>query len=804
MYSSPSARLSASGSYAPATIDTGERRNLNSELWHACAGPLVSLPPVGSRVVYFPQGHIEQVAASTQKEADAHIPNYPSIPPRLVCLLDNVTLHADLDTDEVYAQMTLLPIQNPEKEPLPPDLGMVNKQPTEYFCKTLTASDTSTHGGFSIPRRAAEKVFPPLDFTQTPPAQELVARDLHDQDWHFRHIYRGQPRRHLLTTGWSVFVSAKRLQAGDSVLFIRDDKGQLLLGIRRANRQQTVMPSSVLSSDSMHFGVLAAASHADATSSRFKIFYNPRQSPSEFIIPLAKYHKAVYNTQVTVGMRFRMVFETEESSVRRYMGTITGLGDIDPVRWPKSHWRSLKVGWDESTAGERQHRVSLWEIEPLTTPFLLCPPPAFALRSKRPRGMPGEDDELEAFMKKSQMWANGSDSLGSLKFGGLAMDTSWMMQPQQRFGPMVPSVQNGNYRALAAAALQEIRSGDASKQLLSQSLPSSQLQFRQQQSQPQPQQLMQHINDIPGPLLQLSTSQTQTTDLGNPVRSSSSYRESDLHVASTMAPNSFALQEMMGRTPTSAPLNSTEGNQLASLMRITNQNGLQSCGTMQGLIQVSTPWFPNQSDPQPLTSSQLIRVEASSGGVPGSFPLPQNNESALQQGNNMLPVAYGPPATPDSTSTGLMSGEGLDENGLFQRNTGWPAIATATPLRSFTKVHKLGSVGRSLDLRNFSNYTELRKELAQKFHLDCLMEDPPTSGWQIVFIDNENDTLLLGDDPWEEFLNCVRSIKILSPSEVAQLSQEQLKMLDTVPAQKLQQQRPTGSDSGEGSPAQVL
>jgi hypothetical protein len=38
-----------------------ERRCLNSELWHACAGPLVSLPPVGSCVVYFPQGHTEQV-----------------------------------------------------------------------------------------------------------------------------------------------------------------------------------------------------------------------------------------------------------------------------------------------------------------------------------------------------------------------------------------------------------------------------------------------------------------------------------------------------------------------------------------------------------------------------------------------------------------------------------------------------------------------------------------------------------------------------------------------------------------------
>jgi hypothetical protein len=30
----------------------------------------------------------------------------------------------------------------------------------------------------------------------------------------------GQPKRHFLTTGWSVFVSAKRLVAGDSVLFI--------------------------------------------------------------------------------------------------------------------------------------------------------------------------------------------------------------------------------------------------------------------------------------------------------------------------------------------------------------------------------------------------------------------------------------------------------------------------------------------------------------------------------------------------------------------------------------------------------
>lgn len=53
-------------------------------------------------------------------------------------------------------------VQTEKETLLAPDYGVRSKQPTEYFCKTLTASDTSTHGGFSIPRRAAEKVFPTL------------------------------------------------------------------------------------------------------------------------------------------------------------------------------------------------------------------------------------------------------------------------------------------------------------------------------------------------------------------------------------------------------------------------------------------------------------------------------------------------------------------------------------------------------------------------------------------------------------------------------------------------------------------
>jgi hypothetical protein len=89
-----------------------------------------------------------------------------------------------------------------------------------------------------------------------------------------------------------------------------------------------------------------------------------------------------------------------------------------------------------------------------------------------------------------------------------------------------------------------------------------------------------------------------------------------------------------------------------------------------------------------------------------------------------------------------------------------------------------------LDVRNFHNYSELRRELAHMFKLEGLLEDP-RSGWQLVFVDNEKDTLLVGDDPWEEFVSCVQSIKILSPSEVTQISQEQLEILNTrVPVQQ--------------------
>ncbi|KAF5199558.1 Auxin response factor [Thalictrum thalictroides] len=1035
----------ATGAMPTATANSseGERKSINAELWHACAGPLVSLPPVGSLVVYFPQGHSEQVAASMQKDIDAHIPNYPNLPSKLICLLLSVTLHADAETDEVYTQMTLQPVSSYDKEALlASDLALKSNKPqTEFFCKTLTASDTSTHGGFSVPRRAAEKIFPSLDFSMQPPAQELTARDLHDNAWTFRHIYRGQPKRHLLTTGWSLFVSGKRLFAGDSVLFIRDEKQQLLLGIRRANRQPTNISSSVLSSDSMHIGILAAAAHAAAHNSPFHVFYNPRASPSEFVIPLAKYYKAVYNNQVSLGMRFRMMFETEESGTRRYMGTITGISDLDPLRWKNSQWRNLQVGWDESTAGERRNRVSIWEIEPVAAPFFICPPPFF--RSKRPRqpGMPDDESaDLENLFKRTMPWL-GDDicikdpqSQTAIMPG---MSLAQWMNMQQNPSLSNPTMQPDYMRSLTSPVLQNLAAADLSRQLgllgpqalqqnnlqfnaqrppqqaqqldqlpklpttlnqlgslmqmqqqldgngqqqrqnlINQSFSGSHVQAQAQLLQPQVQQqlnnaqnqqqnrmpvqhphqvnqhlqmsehvqLLQKLQQQQQSLLshqsplqqhpqpnQFQEQQRQILEMPQNLSNPNSLTQQHLIQQQMMKNNSqqgigfsnlsqhqspSKLQHPLGELPGLVLPHEPTTNMLSTVgsgLLVAAGNGghsvftedvpscstspstncpnvvqstinsriqcsaiipddmVHSAGTLlspSALESVSGPSLvkelQSKSDVKPSlpisktqsqgmtsqtylhASGQLDYLEASSsatsvclsqndGSLQQNFQLPSFNPQPMlfretshdgdvqvDPRNNVLfgvniDGPLGIPFTPDpllakgvvgsakDSPNHLSSGNMLTNYGTskdvqqelsssivsqsfgvpdmafnsidstisdsgFLNQGAWAPPPQLQRMRTFTKVYKRGAVGRSIDIARYSGYDELKQDLARRFGIEGQLEDRQRIGWKLVYVDHESDVLLVGDDPWEEFVNCVRCIKILSPQEVQQMS----------------------------------
>lgn len=69
---------------------TGDEGSVCLELWHACAGPRISLPKKGSLVVYLPQGHLEHLAGDRRGGGGVML-RY-DVPPHVVCRVVEVQL----------------------------------------------------------------------------------------------------------------------------------------------------------------------------------------------------------------------------------------------------------------------------------------------------------------------------------------------------------------------------------------------------------------------------------------------------------------------------------------------------------------------------------------------------------------------------------------------------------------------------------------------------------------------------------------------------------------------------------------
>ncbi|XP_075093915.1 auxin response factor 2 isoform X3 [Nicotiana tabacum] len=348
--------------------DKGRNSGLHRELWLACSGPLVIVPSSGDMVFYYPQGHIEQIEACMNEDGLMPMPAY-NVPYKILCRVVSVRLQAEANTDEVFAEITLLPHLGTREPILAERSPLFSRAKTDVhtYSKKLTPSDVNTHGGLSIPKQLADECFPPLNNDQDFPAQDLVAKDLNGLEWKFRHVYRGQSRRHLIRNGWSRFVSAKKLVAGDTLIFVRGKNYELYVAVRRAKKQQTSSSTSILSSHYMQHGMLSNAYHAVSSGTMFTIYYRPWTCPAAFIIPYNQYMKAS-EIDYEVGMTFNMPFESHELDCGRtvcpiFSGTIVDVKDFDPIRWPGSDWRCLKVKWNHAKLMPvRPERVSPWSI----------------------------------------------------------------------------------------------------------------------------------------------------------------------------------------------------------------------------------------------------------------------------------------------------------------------------------------------------------------------------------------------------------------------------------------------------------
>ncbi|CAL5015898.1 unnamed protein product [Urochloa decumbens] len=371
---------------------------VHPQLWLACAGSMCTVPPVGAAVYYFPQGHAEQAAGHVDLSAAS------GIPPFVPCRVAAVRYMAEPHTDEVFAKIRLVPLR-PGEPVADAAAGDDQQQPNKpaSFAKTLTQSDANNGGGFSVPRFCAETIFPELDYRAEPPVQSVYARDVHGAEWTFRHIYRGTPRRHLLTTGWSNFVNRKKLLAGDSIVFLRGENGRVHVGLRRAKRGgggfggagdgwgDAYGPSVAAARGGNASGKVppedvAAAARLAAAGQAFEVVHYPRASTPEFCVR-ADTVRASMQVPWCPGMRFKMAFETEDSSrISWFMGTVAAVKPADSNRWPQSPWRLLQVTWDEPELLQNVQRVCPWLVEQVSSmpnlhlPNFAPPPPR-----KKPR-----------------------------------------------------------------------------------------------------------------------------------------------------------------------------------------------------------------------------------------------------------------------------------------------------------------------------------------------------------------------------------------------------------------------------------
>ncbi|CAN6984891.1 unnamed protein product [Brassica oleracea var. botrytis] len=192
----------------------GTNNYLYDQLWKLCAGPLFDPQKIG-----------EELVTSINDELCQLKPVF-NIPSKIRCNVFNIKLKVETTTDEIYAEISLLP-------------------------------DTSDTSHLTL-------------------SQEINAIDIHGQN------------------------------------------GESRVGIRKAaHHQRENIPSSVISKESMHHGVVATALNAIKSKCMFVVFYKPRSS--QFVVNIDKFIDGV-NKKFSIGSRFWMKFEGKDFNKKRYNG----------------------------------------------------------------------------------------------------------------------------------------------------------------------------------------------------------------------------------------------------------------------------------------------------------------------------------------------------------------------------------------------------------------------------------------------------------------------------------------------------
>ncbi|XP_020104150.1 auxin response factor 10-like [Ananas comosus] len=320
-------------------------------LWRAFAGPEAWLPPLGSRVYYFPPGHAEQCPSAPDFSASEASCTWSEFRCRVVDLV----LLAHPETDEVFAKITLNPSQFQMNLPLA-DPEATDGEEVEWFSRMLLENDLA-HAVY-LPAASARRVFPELKHNADSPRapQEFITvHDVHGNVSQFlytvRQVDRGESHR---LSRWGPFKKSKKLVAGDSLVFAKDRGGKISVGVRRTSRRFD-------SSDITYVApkeVVEAVERAER-GEPFEVRYflgagTPHFVVAEEVVEMARH------VEWPVGTRVRMPLDAKDCFAR---GTVSAVRFKLEFRWPMSLWRMLQVTWDPSNTPQNATNVCPWQVQ---------------------------------------------------------------------------------------------------------------------------------------------------------------------------------------------------------------------------------------------------------------------------------------------------------------------------------------------------------------------------------------------------------------------------------------------------------
>ncbi|CAI9773693.1 unnamed protein product [Fraxinus pennsylvanica] len=454
-----------------------------------------------------------------------------------------------------------------------------------------------------------------------------------------------------------------------------------------------------------------------------------------------------------------MRFEGEEAPEQRFTGTIVGIEDADPKRWPESKWRCLKVRWDETStidhSSPKRPRSNILLSSPDSSVCTREASSKIMVDSLAASGFPRvlQDQEFSTLRgtfvesykldssEKPMLWQPLLDDekvdvsttrrCGSDKRFPLGRQESSFTDFLSGFGTQINSshdfcMPSGDQAGVIAKRLMQEHEGKFNS-------------IRNTRS-----------NIHSGLSLNLMDSSIKTHGQGD------------------MRYGGFRQYSML-------PDHRAENLPSNWLMPPPISSYLQTPPAMSRELAPKSSFQQQHNGGKPKKGNcKLFDISPRSSSIPMEPTLPHINALA---DHVLLGVnSHKSTALESNQISKLVDNQFASSEQDKQRQTCVPVSSDGEgkghsgSMRSCTKLHKQGiALGRSVDLANFNNYNELIAALDDIF--ECNGElNSKNKNWLVVYTDDEDDMMLVGDDPWDEFRSMVRKILICTKEEVQQMN----------------------------------